>query len=576
MSGLIGIRLPGGFVPEEDQGYIFANVQLPLAASLDRTAAVNDKLDAIFKTQPGIKYYTGVAGFSLLSLVTTTYNSFYFITLEDWDARDKEGLTADVIIRQLNQKLAGVAEAQAFAFAPPAIPGIGTSGGVTFMLEDRSGKDPAFLAENTEKFLAAARKRPEFARLFTTLLPSAPQFFAEVDRDKVLKQGIALSSVYQALQAFLGGAFVNYFNQYGRVWQVYVQAEGEFRTQADNVADSTCAMPRASRPALDAGEDERGQRSGVHHAVQRYRAAQINGSLAPGYSTRQGMRALEEVFAQTMPREMGFDYSGMSFQEQVASQGVPPTVVLGFSVLVVFLLMAALYESWTLPFAVLLATPIALLGALGALWLRRLELDVFSQIGLLMVIGLAARTRFSSSSLPRSRMRGDVARRRRARRRPCASARPFMTSFAFILGCVPLWTAAGAGAAGRRILGTVVIGGMLTDTLIASLFISVSFYLSERYRPTSPHAAAQPVPAPAAISGGAGDEPSAVDRAREISGVRLDGRRARCSAAARSARTTSAPWWPNRRRSGARPSPRPRRWRTRRGGRCSTTRPSGI
>ena len=165
-----------------------------------------------------------MAGFSLLSLVTTTYNSFYFITLEDWDARHKHGLTADAIIRQLNQKLAGVAEAQAFAFSPPAIPGIGTSGGVTFILEDRSGKDPAFLAEHTDRFLAAARKRPEFARLFTTLLPSVPQFFADVDRDKVLKQGIALNSVYQALQAFLGGAFVNYFNQYGRVWQVYIQA----------------------------------------------------------------------------------------------------------------------------------------------------------------------------------------------------------------------------------------------------------------------------------------------------------------------------------------------------------------
>ncbi|PYM78747.1 MAG: hydrophobe/amphiphile efflux-1 family RND transporter, partial [Candidatus Rokuibacteriota bacterium] len=234
-AGLFGSRLAGGFVPDEDQGYFFVNAQLPLAASLDRTAAVNDKLDAIFKTTPGIKYYTGVAGFSLLSLVTTTYNSFYFITLDDWDARDKKGLTADVIIQRLNQRLAGVAEAQVFAFSPPAIPGIGTSGGVTFMLEDRAGKDPAFLAENTETFLAAARKRPEFARLFTTLLPSAPQFFAEVDRDKVLKQGITLASVYQALQAFLGGAFVNYFNQYGRVWQVYVQAEGEFRTKAENV-----------------------------------------------------------------------------------------------------------------------------------------------------------------------------------------------------------------------------------------------------------------------------------------------------------------------------------------------------
>src|SRR5438128_37918 len=331
VSGLIGIRLPGGFVPQEDQGYVYANIQLPLAASLDRTAAVNDKLDAIFKTQPGIKYYTGVAGFSLLSLVTTTYNSFYFVTLEDWDARNKHGLTADVIIRQLNQKLAGVAEAQAFAFSPPAIPGIGTSGGVTFMLEDRAGKDPAFLAEQTDKFLAAARKRPEFARLFTTLLPSVPQFFAEVDRDKVLKQGIPLSSVYQALQAFLGGAFVNYFNQYGRVWQVYVQAEGQYRSRAENVGQFYVRNAAGQAVPLSTLVTMR-QVNGPEFTTRfnEYRAAQINGILAPGFSTRQGMRALEAVFAQTMSREMGFDYSGMSFQEKVAEEGVPPTAVFGF------------------------------------------------------------------------------------------------------------------------------------------------------------------------------------------------------------------------------------------------------
>jgi multidrug efflux pump len=509
VSGLLGLRLPGGFVPEEDQGYIFANGQLPMAASLDRTAVVNDKLDAIFKSQPGIKYYTGVAGFSLLSLVTTTYNSFYFITLQDWDERNKHGLTAEVIIRQLNQKLAGVAEAQVFAFSPPAIPGIGTSGGVTFILEDRSGKDPAFLAESTDRFLAAARKRPEFARLFTTLLPSVPQFFADVDRDKVLKQGINLSSVYQALQAFLGGAFVNYFNQYGRVWQVYVQAEGEFRTHADNVG-RFYVRNAAGQPVPLSTLVRMREVNGPEFTTRfnEYRAAQINGLLAPGYSTRQGMQALEEVFAQTMSRDMGFDYSGMSFQEQVAAQGVPASVVIGFSVLVVFLLMAALYESWTLPFAVLLATPIAMFGALGALWLRGFELDVFSQIGMLMVIGLAAKNAILIVEFAKVAYEGGMSlvdaalEGVRVRRRAL-----FMTSFAFILGCVPLWTASGAGAVARRVLGTVVIGGMLTDTLIASLFISVSFYVSERFRRT-PLAAARPVAAPAAISGGVGDEPS--------------------------------------------------------------------
>src|SRR5712692_6704941 len=334
VSGLIGIRLPGGFVPEEDQGYFYVNAQLPLAASLERTAGAMDKLDAILKDTPGVKYYTGVGGFSLLSAVSTTYNGFYFVSLEPWDQRNEKGLTADVIIRDLNRRLAGVPAAQAFAFAPPAVPGIGTAGGVTFMLEDRAGKDPAFLAESTAKFLEAARKRPEFSLVFTTLLPSVPQLFAEVDRDKVLKQGIELSSVYQTLQAFLGGTFVNYFNRFGRVWQVYVQAEGDFRTRAENVGQFYVRNARGESVPLSTLVSIKPV-SGPEFTTRfnEYRAAQINGLLAPGFTNQQGMQALEEVFAQTMPREMGFDYSGMSFQEKVAAEGVPASAIFGFSLL---------------------------------------------------------------------------------------------------------------------------------------------------------------------------------------------------------------------------------------------------
>jgi HAE1 family hydrophobic/amphiphilic exporter-1 len=512
-AGLIGSRLPGGFVPDEDQGYFFVNVQLPLAASLQRTAAVNDKLDAIFKATPGIKYYTGVAGFSLLSLVTTTYNSFYFITLDDWDERDKKGLTADVMIRELNRRLATVPEAQAFAFSPPAIPGIGTSGGVTFMLEDRAGKDPAFLAENTEKFLAAARKRPEFARLFTTLLPGVPQLFAEVDRDKALKQGISLASVYQTLQAFLGGAFVNYFNQYGRVWQVYVQSEGEFRTRAENVGQFY-VRNAAGHPVPLSTLVTMKPVNGPEFTIRfnEFRAAQISGQLAPGYSTRQGMRALEEVFAETMTRDMGFDYMGMSFQEKAAAEGIPPSAVFGFSLLVVFLLLAAQYESWTLPFGVLLGTPIAVLGAVGALWLGRLELDVFSQIGLVMVIGLAAKNailivEFSKEEYERGASLVDAALAgARVRLRPI-----LMTAFAFIFGVLPLVISKGAGANSRQILGTTVLGGMLAATLIAIFIIPVTFYVSERFR-KRPEPAAPPAAALAPIHGGSADSPTADGR----------------------------------------------------------------
>ena len=508
LAGLVSTRIPGGFVPIEDQGYFFVNAQLPLAASLERTAAVNDKLDAIFKTTPGIKHYTGVAGFSLLSLVTTTYNGFYFITLDDWDERTKHGLTADVIIQRLNQRLAGVAEAQVFAFSPPAIPGIGTSGGVTFILEDRAGHDPAFLAENTARFLEAARKRPEFTRLFTTLLPSAPQFLAEVDRDKALKQGIALASVYQALQAFLGGAFVNYFNQYGRVWQVYLQAEGEFRTRPENVG-RFYVRNAAGHPVPLSTLVTMRQMNGPEFTMRfnGYRAAQINGQLAPGYSTRQGMRALEEVFAQTMSRDMGFDYSGMSFQEKVAEEGVPPAAVFGFSLLVVFLLLAAQYESWTLPFGVLLGTPIAVLGAVAALWIGRFELDVFSQIGLVMVIGLAAKNailivEFAKEEAERGATLVDAALAgARARLRPI-----LMTAFAFILGVLPLVISTGAGAVSRQVLGATVMGGMLAATLIAIFVIPVTFYVSERFRRPA-KGTPRPQPALAPISGGTNGEP---------------------------------------------------------------------
>ena len=500
LAGFLGSRLPGGFLPEEDQGYFYLNVQLPTAASLERTDEVAKSIEGILKETPGVEMYNTIAGFSLLSIANTSYNAFYFVTLKPWDERTPEGLTADVIMRRLNQRLAGLEEAEAFAFAPPAIPGIGTAGGATFMLEDRSGQGVDFLAQNTDRFLQAARQRPEFALLATTFIPSVPQVFADVDRDKVLKQGVDVHSVYETLQAFMGGLFVNYFNRFGRVWQVYVQAEGEFRTRAENVGlfrvrnadQDTVPLSTMVTMKTTSGPEFTNRFNG-------YRAAQITGILAPGYSSAQGRQALEEVFAQTMPPEMGYDYSGMSFQEQAAAQGVPASAIFALSLLFVFLILSAQYESWSLPFSVLLTTPIAVFGAFAALWLRAFENNVYAQIGLVMLIGLSAKNAILIVEFAKAEYEGGKSIIDAALAAARLRLRPIlMTAFAFILGVLPLAIASGAGAVGRQIMGTAVIGGMLAASVIAIFLIPVSFYVVERVsHREQEHAvpAQQPVPA---------------------------------------------------------------------------------
>jgi HAE1 family hydrophobic/amphiphilic exporter-1 len=499
-AGFFGSRLPASFVPEEDQGYFYMNVQLPPASSLQRTDATARRIEEILAHTAGVQSYNTIVGYSLLSSVSATYNAFYFVTLEPWHERHE--LTAATVMARLNAELAQVPEAIAFAFSPPSIPGVGTAGGVTMMLEDRAGGTIEFLAEQTKTFMAAAEKRPEIARVMTTFIPNTPQLFANVDRDKVLKQSVDLRTVYQTLQAFMGGVFVNYFNRFGRVWQVYVQAEGEYRTRAENVGQfyvrNTTGEP-VPMSALVAIEPTFGPEFTIR--FNGFRAAQLNVSPAPGYSSAQVMTALEAVFRDTMPNEMGFDYSGMSFQEQAAAQGVPASVIFGLSLLFVFLILAAQYESWTLPFSVLLGTPIAVFGAFLALWLRGLENNVFAQIGLITLIGLAAKNailivEFAKDEHEKGKSLIDAALSgAKLRLRPI-----LMTAFAFILGVVPLATATGAGAIGRQVIGTAVIGGMLMASLIAIFLIPVSFYLVERLggekKHPPPTAAAAPVGTP--------------------------------------------------------------------------------
>src|SRR6266849_4842088 len=352
-----GSRVPSSFLPDEDQGYMFINMQLPNAASLERTSAAARQVEEILANTPGVQYTTSVVGFSLLSFVRTSYNAFYFVTLKPWSDRKTRAEQYQEIKVRLNQQLGKLPQGTAFSFSPPAIPGVGTSGGFQFVLEDRAGRDIPFLAGNLDKFLAAARKRPEIGSISTSFLPSVPQKFLEVDREKVLKQGVAVSDVYRTIQAFMGGLFINYFNDFGRTWQVYVEAEALYRSNMENLGQfyvRNSAGERVPLSALTKFESRSGPEFTMRY--NEYRSAQINGSAAPGYSSDQATAALEDVFRQTMPSEMGFVYMGMSYQEQKAREGLPASVIFGFSLLFVFLILAALYESWSLPFSVLLST----------------------------------------------------------------------------------------------------------------------------------------------------------------------------------------------------------------------------
>jgi len=482
VSGWFGTRLPTGFLPEEDQGYVLLTAQLPNAASLQRTDAAVRKIEAIIQAHPAVETYTSVVGVNFLARVLNTYSGSFFIKLKPWGERQSKEDQASAVVRYLNRRLSALPEGIAFSITPPAIPGIGAYGGFTFVLEDRAGRDIDFLNTNLQRFLEAARKRPELSSLTTTFLPTVPQVFVEVDRDKALAQGVALSELYQTLQAFMGGSFVNYFNRFGRQWRVFIQAEGEQRTRAENVGQFYVRNNRGEMVPLSALTRLR-QIVGPEF-TQRYnlyRCAQVFGSAAPGYSSGQAMKALEETFAQTMPREMGFDYAGMSFQEKLAQRGLSPLAIFGMSLVFVFLILAALYESWTLPVSVLLGTPVAVAGALATLYLRRITNDVYAQIGLVMLIGLAAKNAILIVEFAKVRYVGGMGLVEAALEAARLRLRPIlMTSFAFIMGCIPLWMASGAGAAARRVVGSCVIGGMSAATGIAVLLIPVTFYLMER------------------------------------------------------------------------------------------------
>ncbi|MCE2935312.1 MAG: efflux RND transporter permease subunit [Cyclobacteriaceae bacterium] len=480
-SGLLGRAVPGGFVPEEDEGYYLINVQLPDASSLERSDEVAKKVEAILNKVEGIEYSTMVLGYSLLTQSFSTNNAFVFVSLKPWEERTK---TAKQLIMETNLAFRStITEATAIAFGPPPIEGLGTSSGFTLQLQDRSGNSPEFLDAQTRQFVAAAQKRPEIESIFSLYRANVPQKRIEIDYDKVEKMGIDLSEVTSTISTYLGSSYVNDFNRFGRQYRVYVQAEAEDRVQPLDLGRYYVRSRKGDIVPLNTlvyVQDIAGP--SYTNRFNMYRSAEISGAPRDGYSSADALRALEEVAA-TMPKEIGYAWSNMSYQEK-AAEGTGGTMFL-MAIVFVFLILAAQYESWKLPFSVLLGVPAALMGAffglwLGGLWSTSYVNNVFAQIGLVMLIGLTAKNailivEFAKMLYEQGKPLYEAAlEAAKLRLRPI-----LMTSFAFMLGVVPLLTAEGAGAEARKVMGMAVFMGTLIATIVGVIVVPALFVFIE-------------------------------------------------------------------------------------------------
>jgi hydrophobe/amphiphile efflux-1 (HAE1) family protein len=505
-------NIPGGFVPEEDQGFILVNAQLPDAASLERTDAAMKKVEAILAKNEAVDGFNTISGYSLVTGAYSSNMGFFFVQLKPWEERKTEESHANGVVAALNKAFAQqIPEAGVVAFGPPAIPGLGTGAGFTMQLQDRSGGSPEYLADQTRRFMEAARKRPEIARVNTLYRAAVPQVFADIDRSKVLKSGVPLGDVNTTLGALLGSSYINDFNRFGRVYKVYLQAEPEFRQDPKQIGLFFVRNQAGGMVPLDtlvstkpaAGPE-------FTNRFNLFRSAELTGVPAEGFSSAQALDALEQTAREILPPDMSFDWADMSYQERKAP-GV--AVVFALAVFLVFLILAAQYESWGLPFSVLLGTPFAAFGAYLGLWLARKFMgpsyvnNVFAQIGLIMLIGLAAKNailivEFAKMEFDQGKPLMEAAlNAAKLRFRPI-----LMTAFAFILGVVPLLTASGAGAESRKVMGMAVFAGMLVATILGVLLVPMLYVMVEKVIGLGGAKKHAPVPAtpPQAVAAGHG------------------------------------------------------------------------
>lgn len=483
LAGLIGMKIPGGFVPDEDQGYFMMNISLPQGSSIQRSDEVSGQVERILSGEEGVRSYVTINGYSLLTNAYAPNAAFLFVEVKNWEERKE---TVAQMVERLNKKFAvTIQRGTAIAFGPPPIQGLGTSSGFSLMLQDRGGNSPQFLENETTKFMEEARKRPEIASIRTTFSAASPQIKLDIDRDKAEKLDVALSSISSTIGAFMGGNYINDFNRFGRQYRVYVQAEAAYRVNPEQMSLFSVRSRKGNLIPLNSLVSYRSV-SGPEftNRFNLYRAAELSGAPAPGFSSMQALHALEEVAKASLPPSMGYQWTNVSYQEK-QSEGKGGTVFI-FAIIFVFLILAAQYESWGLPFSVLLGTPFAVFGAFLGLWLARMDdslivNNVFAQIGLVMLIGLAAKNAILIVEFAKAEYENGKGLVEAAVYAAKLRFRPIlMTAFAFILGVIPLLRASGAGAQSRVVMGITVFAGMLVATVLGVLIVPGLFVFIER------------------------------------------------------------------------------------------------
>jgi HAE1 family hydrophobic/amphiphilic exporter-1 len=473
-------RLPTGFVPAEDQGYAFVSIQLPDAASVERTTEVVEEINRRFAKMDGIRDWVSIIGFSLIDMAPSSNMATVWVVFDPWQERSAPHLKQDALVGRMWKEFADIQEAQIFAFVPPAIRGLGFAGGFLMELQDRGGVGLDTLQQVAGGVIQAANGQSQLQRVYSTFRANVPQLYADVDRTQAKTLDIPLNNVFDTLQAYLGSVYVNDFNKFGRTYQVKVQADAAFRSSAEDIRRLEVRNSRGQMIPLGSVVDiDEAVGPQLVKRYNMYPAATINGRAGPGHSSGEALALMEQLADSNLPASFGYEWTGMSYQEKITSSQT--LLIFLLAVTFVYLVLCAQYESWSSPLMVILSVPLALLGTVGAVMIRGMEVNVYTQIGIVLLIALASKTSILIVEFAKSKREAGEGIVEASTGAAALRFRPvLMTAFTFILGVFPLVVASGAGSASRQALGTAVFGGMIAATLLLLIFVPVFYVVIQR------------------------------------------------------------------------------------------------